>query len=64
MTDGKDEPTVSLTFPKSRCKDVDFKGEPFVTVDTGMTAEELIQMILRFSVTGEPVASVLKEASE
>lgn len=58
MTD--DEPTITLTFPKEYCIDTDFKGRQMVKIYTGMTAQELITMLLRYSVSGESTAAVLR----
>lgn len=57
------EPTVVLNFPKEKCTDIVFKGAPFVQIDTGMTAEELVTMLLRWSASDDKVA-VVKEVKE
>lgn len=40
--------TINLTFPESKCERIEIKGVSFITVDTGMTAEELILMLLKY----------------
>lgn len=55
-----EEPIVTLTFPKEYCIDTNFKGRPMVKIYTGMTAQELIIMLLRHAATGESIAAVLK----
>lgn len=56
------EPTVTLTFPKARCKDIQIKGMSFVTVDTDMTATEIIMILLQYSSEGGPMMAVRKDA--
>lgn len=58
MTEG---PTVTLSFPKEHCTDFDFKGTPFVQVDTGMTAEELIVMLMRWNVSDDKIVAGVKK---
>lgn len=51
---------VVLMFPKSKCTDVEFKGVPFIQVDTGMTTDQLIVMLLRYSASGESAGAVIE----
>lgn len=57
-------PKVVLTFYKERCKEVMIKGEPFVQIDTDMTADELIGVLLKWAVSDDKVGVVLKEGDE
>ena len=56
-----EEVKVTLTFPKERCTETEFKGRPMVTVDTDMTAQELIMMLMGYAASGESVAAAVKK---
>ena len=57
------EPKVVLMFHKEHCKEIEIKGEPFVQIDTDMTANELIRVLLKWAVSDDKVGAVLKEES-
>lgn len=61
MTDSAD---VVLIFPKDRCTDYNFKGVSCMKIDTGMTVEALILMILEWRASGKPFGSVVKKEEE
>ena len=52
---------LTLTFPKKNCEEITFKGQPFIHIDTGMTAEEFIEMLMRYAVSDDKVAVVIKK---
>ena len=49
---------VVLSFPKDRCKEITVKGIPFVQVDVGMSAEQLILYLLQYSVSDDKIGIV------
>jgi len=59
-----EEAKVTLTFPKERCTETEFKGRPMITVDTDMTAQELIMMLMGYAASGESVAAAVKKEDE
>lgn len=60
MTEGE----VILMFPKKKCTDTEFKGVPFIQVNTGMTTNQLIAMLLKYSASGESVGAVIERERE
>ena len=56
MTDGK----LVLTFPKKRCKEVVVRGVQCIQIDTGLTSEEFLEMLLRYRISGEKEGYVAK----
>lgn len=49
---------VVLHIPKDRCNEVEIKGTPFIQVDIGLTADELILFLLKWESDGGPLAVV------
>ena len=62
MTDGNRD--VVLMFPKDRCEDYCFNGISCVKIDTGMSVEELILMLTKWEVSGEPYGSAVRKEEE
>lgn len=54
----KDE--VVLSIRKDRCSDTVINGVPCVHVHTGMTAPQLIEMLLKFTVSDDKVGVVIE----
>ena len=49
---------VVLSFPKDRCKEITVKGIPFIQVDVGMSAEQLILYLMQYSVSDDNIGIV------
>lgn len=49
---------VVLSFPKDRCKEITVKDVPFVQVDVGMSAEQLILYLMQYSVSDDKIGIV------
>jgi hypothetical protein len=54
------DPTITLTFPRERCGVSIIGGKSFVHVDTGLTVEEFVRMILQFASSDDRSAAVIK----
>ena len=52
---------VILTVPKDKCQDIEIRGLPFVQVDVGMDADNLILNLLKWESSGEPFGAVMKK---
>lgn len=52
---------IVLTFPKGNCKEITIKGLPFVQVDVGMSADQLILYLMKYSVSDEKMCAVVKK---
>lgn len=49
---------VVLSFPKDRCKEITVKEVPFIQVDVGMSAEQLILYLMQYSVSDDKIGIV------
>ena len=49
---------VVLSFPKDRCKEITVKDVPFIQVDVGMSAEQLILILMKYSVSDDEIGIV------
>ena len=49
---------VVLSFPKDRCKEITVKDVPFIQVDVGMSAEQLILYLMQYSVSDDEIGIV------
>ena len=54
------DPNVVLNIPKERCKDIVINGSPFVQIDTDMTADELILVLMKWSASEDKIGIVRK----
>jgi len=52
---------IVLTFPKGNCKDIVINGLPFVQVDVGMSADQLILYLMKYSASDEKMCAVVKK---
>lgn len=52
---------IVLTFPKGNCKEIIIKGLPFVQVDVGMSADQLILYLMKYSTSDEKMCAVVKK---
>ena len=52
---------IVLTFPKGNCKEIVIKGLPFVQVDVGMSADQLILYLMKYSASEEKMCAVVKK---
>ena len=64
MTAGEEIPTVDLTFPKEKCKEIVIKGKPFIRIDTGLTIEELMLALMKYSASGDGFGALVEKAKE
>ena len=55
---------VVLSFPKDRCKEITVKGIPFIQVDVGMSAEQLILYLMKYSVSDNEIGMVVKKSGK
>lgn len=52
---------IVLTVPKEKCTDITIKGFPFVQVDIGMSADQLILYLMKYSASDEKMCAVVKK---
>lgn len=52
---------IVLTVPKEKCTDIILKGLPFVQVDVGMSADQLILFLMKYSASDEKMCAVVKK---
>lgn len=55
---------VVLSFPKDRCKKITVKGIPFIQVDVGMSAEQLILYLMQYSVSDDNIGIVCSNTGD
>lgn len=56
--------TVVLIFPDDRIQHVTVKGKPAISVDTGMTRFQFMEMALKYAAGREPIAIMTREEEE
>ena len=52
---------IVLTFPKGNCKEIIIKGVPFVQVDVGMSADQQILYLMKYSASEKKMCAVVKK---
>lgn len=55
------EKELVLTFPAEKVSEVEFKGRKMMRVETGMTTNEFIKMIMLYAVSDDETAAIVEK---